>query len=112
VWKRVTPQLAVKDLETSLRFYGEVLGAEVVRLRSDFAAVQLGGSELFLSADAAAAVPALCCVLVEDADALFALYRERGASILEEPRDRPWGMREFTLKDPDGHRFRIGHSTR
>lgn len=24
--------------------------------------------------------------------------------------DKPWGMREFTLADPDGNRIRIGHS--
>ncbi len=106
----MTPQLSVKDLDASLRFYRDVLGAEVVRLRSDFAAVQLGPTELFLSSGAGA--PALCCVRVEDADALFAVYRERGAAIVEAPEDRPWGIREFTVRDPDGHRFRIGHSTR
>ena len=49
------------------------------------------------------------CVRVEDADRLFALYVERGADIVEPIADRPWGMREFTLRDPNGHRFRIGH---
>jgi catechol 2,3-dioxygenase-like lactoylglutathione lyase family enzyme len=108
----VTPQLAVRDLDASLRFYRDVLGAEVVRLRSDFASVRLGPAEIFLSAAATPAAPACCCVLVDDADALFALYRERGARMLEPPADRPWGVREFTLEDLDGHRFRIGHSTR
>lgn len=32
----------------------------------------------------------------------------RGAPSLGEPRDRPWGMREFTLVDPEGNRIRVG----
>ena len=49
-------------------------------------------------------------VRVEDADAVLAVYRERGAPIVDEIASHPWGMREFTVEDNNGHRFRIGHS--
>ncbi|MDQ1094548.1 hypothetical protein QE400_003961 [Xanthomonas sacchari] len=51
---------------------------------------------------------------VEDADAwwrrlqatdLAGLYGAR----LGDPEDRPWGMRDFTLHDPGGVLWRIGH---
>src|SRR5262245_42138383 len=46
-----------------------------------------------------------------------ALYRDfetlglpsEGAPSLSEPFDEPWGMREFTIKDPAGNLIRIGH---
>jgi hypothetical protein len=31
-----------------------------------------------------------------------------GAQFLESVSDRPWGMREFAIKTPDGHRLKIG----
>jgi len=45
------------------------------------------------------------------------LYREfaalglpsTGLPRLTEPQDEPWGMREFTLKDPSGNLVRVGH---
>jgi uncharacterized glyoxalase superfamily protein PhnB len=41
---------------------------------------------------------------------MLAYYRERGAKIVEGIASHPWGMREFTIEDNNGHRFRIGHS--
>jgi len=31
-----------------------------------------------------------------------------GGEVLEPPTDQPWGLREFTLRGPGGHRFVIG----
>jgi uncharacterized glyoxalase superfamily protein PhnB len=47
---------------------------------------------------------------VANADEVLARYRESGARIVEEIASHPWGMREFTIEDENGHRFRIGHS--
>jgi uncharacterized glyoxalase superfamily protein PhnB len=35
-------------------------------------------------------------------DALAARARESGAHFIQEPGDRPWNARDFTLTDPDG----------
>jgi catechol 2,3-dioxygenase-like lactoylglutathione lyase family enzyme len=40
-------------------------------------------------------------------DRLFELYRERGVTIVEEPADRPWGLRQFTIQDGDGYQITI-----
>ena len=44
--------------------------------------------------------------LVEDADALFSEYRQRGVECSASGiRDTPWGTREFALYDPDRNAF-------
>ena len=36
-------------------------------------------------------------------DELFATYRDRGVEIIGEPRDRPWGLRQFEIRDCNGY---------
>ncbi len=39
---------------------------------------------------------------VEDVDALYADVKKKGADIIIELRDEPWGDRHFAIKDPNG----------
>lgn len=54
-----------------------------------------------------------CYLRVRDADALYrelvALPELAGSALLSSPCDEPWGMREFTLRDPSGNLLRFGH---
>ncbi len=36
-------------------------------------------------------------------DRLFEVYRDRGVKIVSEPKDRPWGLRQFVVEDCDGY---------
>lgn len=47
--------------------------------------------------------PAGCCVYIHDADALHAELVERGADVLGVPVSRPWGLRDFTVRDLEGN---------
>lgn len=50
---------------------------------------------------------------VEDANAWHAMasdVAERFGTRIDAPEDRPWGMRDFTLFDPSGVLWRIGHT--
>ena len=54
-------------------------------------------------------------LVVDDADGYYREVKERGAQFLSnpsvaQPTDKPWGMREFGLRTPDGHRIMIGQS--
>ncbi|RIL05374.1 MAG: VOC family protein [Proteobacteria bacterium] len=40
-------------------------------------------------------------------DELFATYRDRGVTILREPEDRSWGLRQFVVEDCNGYRIRF-----
>lgn len=42
------------------------------------------------------------CVLC-GLDALFETYKAHGVEIVAEPQDKPWGFREFAIKDDNGH---------
>jgi uncharacterized glyoxalase superfamily protein PhnB len=46
-------------------------------------------------------------VYVRDVDAHFTAVRDAGATILHEPVDRPYGQREYGVRDPDGHSWWI-----
>ena len=53
-----------------------------------------------------------CYWRVSNADVLHQEFASLGlprGTHLTEPFDEPWGMREFTLKDPAGNLIRVGH---
>jgi catechol 2,3-dioxygenase-like lactoylglutathione lyase family enzyme len=43
----------------------------------------------------------------DDLDTVFEKLRASGAEIVEEPADRPWGTRDFAVRDPSGNLVRI-----
>lgn len=49
---------------------------------------------------------------VDDPDALFEEWSASGAMLMGEPTDKEWGMREFGVTTPDGHRIMVGKSIR
>ena len=113
MWKSIAPELPVVDVQRTQEYFRDVLGFKIVYTQgSSYGAVQYGGSEIFFARSEEGRPGSWCCVRVDDADALFAIYRERGADIVEPIASKAWGMREFTIRDPNGHFFRIGHSTR
>ncbi len=107
--------LNVSDLDRSRRFYGDLLGLQllaepekdhvlvfgagttslVVHAHGDFKDARVPGPEdpgavlLFLS--------------VDDVDSATEELRSAGATITAEPADQPWGERTATVLDPDGH---------
>lgn len=44
-----------------------------------------------------------------DVDAAAARIKAAGGTLIDEPADRPWGVRMFQFRDPDG--FKMGIST-
>ena len=109
--------LAVRDLQASTRFYIDVLG-----FRRDFG--DESGDWSFLSRDAFKVMLGECpdekpaselgdhsyvaYLVVEGVDQLYEEVAKRGAEIISGPTTEPWGLREFTIRTPDGHRIRFG----
>ena len=50
------------------------------------------------------------CLFVTDVDKLHAELVARGACPITAPEDRPYGMRDFNLRDPDGNHLTFGQA--
>ena len=119
-FNRSMPVLQVRDVKTSAGFYCDTLGfanhgfwTDEEPDRPEFCIVQRGDVTIALDRARDGAVPLnqywAAYVYVEDADALHTEFAEHGADILEPPYDAPYGLREFTLRDPDGHLIAFAH---
>jgi predicted enzyme related to lactoylglutathione lyase len=96
------------DFERSFRFYAESLALHVYREwgRGSTRGVVffLGGGflELSGSSHAGASESVGLWLQVRDVDAVGHELEEAGVDIIELPTDKPWGLREMQVRDPDG----------
>jgi catechol 2,3-dioxygenase-like lactoylglutathione lyase family enzyme len=110
-WQFVTPQLPVPNVREAQAYYRDVLGFKIAWIyQEEYGAVYNGATEIFFSQQDGEIRPCSNFVRVDNADEVLTTYRERGVKIVEEIASHPWGMREFTIEDDNGHLFRIGHS--
>jgi catechol 2,3-dioxygenase-like lactoylglutathione lyase family enzyme len=109
----VHPVFAVRDLAEALAYYRDVLGFRVAWTWGDppvRAGVARGAVEIQLVSDGRFAPPGPSCVYCHLAgvDAFYAECRARGAEIIMELDDRPFGVRDFRVADPSGNRLGFG----
>ena len=107
--------LAVKDLDVEASYYKDKLGFEL-----DFTApgweflsfgnfkVMLGECADEMTAEATGNHSWYAHVIVENVDEVYEELIERGAQIRSTIEDKPWGVREFSVVTPDGHRIGYG----
>jgi predicted enzyme related to lactoylglutathione lyase len=101
------------DFEHSLRFYAESLGLHVYREWGSGSArgvvFFLGGGFLELSGSSRTSANENIglWLQVRDVDAVGHELEEAGVEIIELPTDKPWGLREMQVRDPDGLRVVI-----
>ncbi len=115
---RARSVLAVQDLERSRRFYIDVLGfiEDAISapgwafLSKDAFHVMLGECRDEVPAAATGNHSWYIHLLVDDVDAYHREVHSQGAEILTAPTNRAYGLREFTLCTPDGHRLMVGQS--
>lgn len=108
--------LAVRDLIVSTRYYIDVLGftrdpidapgwsfltrdrfrVMLGECRNEKPASELGDHSYFVYWN------------VDRVDDFYAELVAKGALLTSQPSDKPWGLREFTLRTPDGHRITCG----
>jgi len=115
----VEPILEVADVAAAVQFYREQLGFTVEFVFGDpvsHAGLFRGewstqGLRLQLTQrgrTSGAPSGALYLSVAPRLDMLYDEYRQKNVPIVEALAVRPWGRREFTVRDPDGHLLRFG----
>lgn len=105
------PTLRVPDVDAAANFYRDKLGFDVSFRWGDpviHAGVQLGTVGIHLNQGDPNPDGTWTYLVVDDLDGLFHWYQRNGVTVLDEPTDRPWGMREFNVEDINGYRLRFG----
>jgi uncharacterized glyoxalase superfamily protein PhnB len=116
-----TITLFVDELQTSKAFYLQVFDTSTVFEDADSAVFKIGGlqvnlldrsaaTELVEPASVAASANDVAFVItlpVDDVDVVAADLILRGATLLNGPIDRPWGVRTASFRDPSGYVWEI-----
>ncbi len=110
--------LLVREVARSVVFLTEVLGLELVYADADFAVLRHGSQDVILHADHSYAEHPLLALTGDgalrgagvelrlygiDPDAAEARARARGDAVIAQTQDKPHGLRECYLADPDGY---------
>lgn len=112
--RECAPVLSVSDVAASLSYYCDVLGFDEAFRWGEplyYAGVCRGAVALHLtSAEERRAHRGLgiLSLFVEDADVAHRELAARGANVTVEIADRPYGMRDFMVEDPDGNQLAWG----
>lgn len=104
--RRIVANIATKDISEAKRFYGEMLGLDVLM---DFGWIATYGSQdrtavrisFMAEGGSGTPVPDLS-IEVDDVDVVLAEMRTAGFVIEYGPADEPWGVRRFYVRDPFG----------
>ncbi len=117
--------LYVDNIEKSIEFYNEVVGAEIAQVHAEeeggpitLAVLRIGDFSLMLHPqeghedefqDTRVGVGLHLQLRVEDVDAFHQHCIDEGAylAVSGDPVDQSWEWREFALKDPDGYVWSI-----
>ena len=104
-WNHANPVLEVSDVSRAIAYYRDVFGLTPSWMWED----RIGGVhtddssiEIYVSRAEQPSRSRLA-VFVDDADAAHERYRTAGAEIVDELKTQPWGLRGFTVRDPDGN---------
>jgi len=117
--------LACKDLDKAVKFYTEQLGFRVVKEESqeDFVTLEFAENSIMLEKDNLfkEALPELreelsrnqygvgttLFIHVDDADRRYRDIKAKGVKIFSKIETKPWGAREFVIKDPEGYLLNV-----
>ena len=117
--EQLVTEIVVRDIRKSVRFY-QLLGFSLLRDGGDFVELTWEDHRLLLAEPSAfheldcvepPAVPkfprANVRVMVPNVDAYWSRVNEMGAQIIVPIADRYYGLRDFTIADPDGFGVRF-----
>lgn len=103
---RIAPEIAVSDLKEAIDYYSQKLGFELASELPDggYAIVERDGVAIHLFEQSGSAYgPASVHVFTGQLEDLHSELRSRGATICQSIMKKPWGNRDFRVKDSAGN---------
>jgi uncharacterized glyoxalase superfamily protein PhnB len=111
------PVIGTDDIRKSLSYYIEILSFSLDFEYGDpivYAGVKSGTAEIYFSHDPEIIdaikerkISPEIFIWVNDADILFNEHLANGAEIFESISDRPWGTRQYVIKDINGYHLKF-----
>jgi hypothetical protein len=114
------PVIATSDVLGTVRYFEQTLGFQQQWIWGDppvYAGVRAGGALLYVTHD-----PELASTIrerrlspdiflwVSDIDGVYAHHRASRAEITEELTERPWGVRQYVVREPNGYFLKVAES--
>jgi catechol 2,3-dioxygenase-like lactoylglutathione lyase family enzyme len=104
--------IAVADVPSAVAFYTADLGFELGFTWGEpptIAGVNLGKAQIFLEKGAPNPRGSTLYFVVGDADELHEFHVARGVEVVAEPTDKPYGLRDYRVRDLHGYELSFGH---
>lgn len=113
----VTPVFQVVNLKKAIDFYTNALGFEQDFIYGEpayYAGVRKDSIAIHLNQASESRQPlvgkGIVFIFCDEVDAYCEKVKQLGAVVVEEPEDRPYGVRDFGVKDIDGNTLCFGCS--
>lgn len=102
-----TPELPVLSVEEAQSYYRDRFGFEIAwhNREGRIGAVSHGECVVFFRETNDLIHPATFWIFSADVDLVYADLSSRGADIVDPIDNKPWGMRQFSVKDLNGNLF-------
>ena len=114
------PVVVTDDIEKSILYYTDILGFSPDFKYGEppaYAGVRSGDVEIYFTLDAEltnlykeSKLHPEVFIWVEDAQSLFNLHVQQGADIVEPVADRPWGARQYVIRELNGYHLKFAQS--
>lgn len=112
--RRIVANIAAADIGAARRFYGDVLGLDVLMDHGwivTFGNAERSGVQVSVATEGGSGTPVPdLSIEVDDVDEALRRVRTAGLEPEYGPADEPWGVRRFYVRDPFGRLVNIlGH---
>lgn len=107
--RTIMPELPLDDVAAGVAWYRDQLGFSVNYMQDDIAVMDRDSVRLLLieRTERHRGIGS-CYLYVARVDALHAELAELGPALSGPPVSQPWGLREFSVQDPEGNRLTFG----
>lgn len=101
------PELPVVDVEKAQQYYKQYFGCKIEWLYpgKEVGAVSNGETALFFRKRTKDFEPVVHWIYCSNVEETYKTLKTRGANIVDDIADKPWNLRQFTVKDLDGNVF-------